>query len=270
MAFQWHPSIAGVILTLAHLMFCVISTVFNFWHCPLRSTSSSLVLLAALSKASTQILSIDLLLILVSVCCDLAQYMRDKLAISHKHKARVFDFRNLLYWCFIPYSLLHVILSWTTLALANKRSSSGILTYLQANFGTVSGLSGHLLLVLLLVLILHPHGKPRAYRQPTLSYGITVFVLFGSLHVAFYGSGQFQTTNTTALAWLCSLGGIALYNLQVAYREGKHSARHPVSALKTIEHPGQIVEVRMSKAHVQPKIGQVGLQTFRRRWADKR
>ena len=250
------PGLGCVILIIVHLLFLTISVLYTRQHST-QNQDKTLLILAALSKASAHVLSVDLFFLLISVCCDLAQSLRETLAAPLKCLGSVLQFRKLLCWCFFPFSILHIALSWATLGLASTREASGFTAYLYANLGTADGFFGHLLFLLLLVLVSNLKVVSTSPIQPISGYFVAPFLLAWSFHVSFCQSSTLQFINTPIATWLCSLCGVLIYSLQVLYRERKATARCAQTVFKIIEHPGQVVELRMSKDKFAPKIGQV-------------
>ena len=240
-----------------HLLLFSACLWYHYCHQTLENPSRPLHVLAAAAKATTYVLNLDVLLILISTCQHLALILKQRLGVSLWRTETLGQTRRLSYWCLGVFSALHVILTEIILGIGSLRADHGVRKHLKLDVGTAFGLSGYALVLLVILLLARTMFGTATTRKHLSTLYVPILISIWSIHVGFSGPRSLGLSDSHVITWICSLCAVFIYSAEMIYGQVRAMTRCASSILKVIEHPGEVVEVHISKDDCVPRAGQV-------------
>ncbi|CAG8706331.1 10340_t:CDS:1, partial [Cetraspora pellucida] len=207
------------------------------------------------SRGAGLCLAYDGALILLPVCRNIIKYLR---ALSFLNKFIPFD-ENLWFHRQTAYSLLlwslvhtfaHYVNFWTLEQL-------GLFQAWKLHYTTWAGLTGHFMLLMMVLMYTSAHHKMRHQSFETFWYTHHLAFFF-MLCLYFHGNGCFVKTAQGEckgyLSWRFTIVGGILYFFERVLREIR--ARQPTQIIKVIAHPSKAFEIQFDKPSFRYKAGQ--------------
>ncbi|KAI4189088.1 MAG: hypothetical protein L6R41_001695 [Letrouitia leprolyta] len=219
-----------------------------------------------LSRGAGLALSLDGALILLPMCKTILRWMRPKLRWLPLDESQWFHRQ-------VAYSLLFYTIIHTSAHYVNffnvERSQIRKEAAVQIHYTQAGGITGHVMLLCMLLMFTTAHAKIRQQSYETFWYTHHLFVPF---LLAFYthATGCFVRDSVQPYSpfagagfwghcigyegWRWELVGGGLYLIERVYREIR--SRRPAKITKVVRHPYDAVEIQFSKPSMKYKPGQ--------------
>ncbi|KAL9126773.1 MAG: hypothetical protein Q9217_004221 [Psora testacea] len=212
----------------------------------------------ALSKASGLLLHLDVAVVLFPVCHNVTQLLRQTFLARFLSLGSPISMHEMVAWSLVVFSWVHVATQWALLARLAAKQEAGFKGYLVNNFMAGEGWSGHVMLILLMLIALTSLNKA---RQTSLLRSWAIHQLFIPFFVLWCAHEIFVHHRTSEASWATNgnfwqywiFGGVA-YLVETILKEIRGSKKLFVS--KIIQHPSQVVEIQIKKQSFTAKIGQ--------------
>lgn len=210
-----------------------------------------------IASAAGLALQINLIVIVFPACRTLISLLRLTPLGGIMGYSSWFSFHELAGWTMILFAWIHTISHWCNFAHLATRNSQGFKGFLLLSFATGSGLSGYLMLAVLMLIAV-------------TSLSGTVFRRFWFFHPSFYVlfilwsvHGHFcmiKTEKAPACAglgpfWKYSVYAGIFYLSEIILREWRR--KHKSSILRVIQHPSNVFEIQIKKENPTVEVGQV-------------
>lgn len=219
-----------------------------------------------LSRGAGLVLSVDTSLILIPMLRNLMTWLRPKLRWLPLDETQYFHRQtaySLLFWTCVHVSAHYV--NFFNVERYQVRPEAAV----QIHYTQAGGITGHIMLLCMLLMYTTAHAKIRQQSFETFWYTHHLFVPF-LLAMYTHATGCFVRDSTDAYSpfagapfwnhcigyegWRWELVGAALYVAERLYRELR--ARAPAEIVKVIKHPYDAVEIQFYKPGFQYKAGQ--------------
>ncbi|KPI34746.1 Superoxide-generating NADPH oxidase heavy chain subunit A, partial [Cyphellophora attinorum] len=211
-----------------------------------------------LARASAEVLSFDVALILLPMCRTILSYLRESPLNGIIPFDKNVTFHKLVGYSLVLFSIVHVAAHWNNLLKYARFYDGGFKEWLQLNFLTGPGWSGYLMILILLIMLLTAIDRSRNANYERFWYTHHLFTLFFvlfSIHGCFCilkkDTGECASTGSFYKYWVF---GAVLYLAERIAREVR--GRHKTFISKVIQHPANVVEIQMFKEKTKLKPGQ--------------
>lgn len=220
-----------------------------------------------LSRGAGLVLSVDVLLILLPMCRNIMTWLRPKMRwlpldetqYFHRHVAYA-----LLFWTIVHTSAHYV--NFFNVERYQVRPEAAV----QIHYTQAGGITGHVMLLCMLLIFTTAHAKIRQQSFETFWYTHHLFIPF-LLAMYTHATGCFVRDSVEPYSpfagnpfwnhcigyegWRWELVGAAIYLCERLYREVR-SRRHSARIVKVIRHPYDAVEIQFVKQGFKYRAGQ--------------
>lgn len=226
------------------------------------STRLKLGLGFPIASAAGLVLQLDLVILIFPVCRNLVSIIRRRLLNNIIDLDDVVSLHKLSCWSMVFFACIHWIAYWFALGKQAVQSGKGLPGFLSALYTTGAGLSGHLMLVLLIVIaVTSLEGFQRRNIEILWSthHLYIFFLILWAVHGAFCVIKTDRASSCASMGafWQYFICGGATYLVERTLREWY--SRHGTPILKVIQHPGNVVEIQLKKRNTNCKVGQVSV-----------
>ncbi|KAK0267994.1 hypothetical protein LTR91_024711 [Friedmanniomyces endolithicus] len=254
-------------------------TIFHLFHVFLfifgwykQATTGSLATLNSLhfsvwfSRGAGLVLSVDVLLILLPMCRNLLRIIRPKIRWLPLDESQWFHRQvaySLLFWTIVHVSAHYV--NFFNVERSLVRAESAV----QIHYTQAGGITGHVMLLCLLLMFTTAHAKIRQQSYETFWYTHHLFIPF-LLAMYTHATGCFVRDSVAPYSpfagpgfwghclgyegWRWELVGGGLYLCERVYREVR--SRRSTEIIKVVKHPYDAVEIQFRKPSMRYKAGQ--------------
>ncbi|KAK0250787.1 hypothetical protein B0A54_02092 [Friedmanniomyces endolithicus] len=254
-------------------------TIFHLFHVFLfifgwykQATTGSLAALNSLhfsvwfSRGAGLVLSVDVLLILLPMCRNLLRIIRPKIRWLPLDESQWFHRQvaySLLFWTIMHVSAHYV--NFFNVERSLVRAESAV----QIHYTQAGGITGHVMLLCLLLMFTTAHAKIRQQSYETFWYTHHLFIPF-LLAMYTHATGCFVRDSVAPYSpfagpgfwghclgyegWRWELVGGGLYLCERVYREVR--SRRSTEIIKVVKHPYDAVEIQFRKPSMRYKAGQ--------------
>jgi NADPH oxidase 2 len=167
--------------------------------------------------------------------------------------------RTVVAYSLVFFTWVHTVAHWNNFAQLAAKNNLGIKGFLLANFTTGPGWSGYVMLFTLMAMLFTSIEKPRRANYErfwSVHHLFIVFFGFWSIHGAFCmikpDSAPF--CGGIGVFWKFWMYGGFVYLIERVLREVR--GRHETVVSKVIQHPSNVVEIQIKKAHLKMRAGQ--------------
>ncbi|KAI4240641.1 MAG: hypothetical protein L6R40_005008 [Gallowayella cf. fulva] len=219
-----------------------------------------------LSRGAGLALSVDGAIIVLPMCKNLLRWIRPKVRILPLDESQWFHRQiaySLLFW-----TIVHVSAHYVNFFNV-ERSQIRKETAVQIHYTQVGGITGHVMLLCMLLMFTTAHAKIRQQSYETFWYTHHLFVPF-LLALYTHATGCFVRDTPKPYSpfagspfwnhcigyegWRWELIGGGIYLLERVYREIQ--SRRPAKIIKVVRHPYDAMEIQFSKPSMKYKAGQ--------------
>ncbi|KAK0953125.1 hypothetical protein LTS01_024524 [Friedmanniomyces endolithicus] len=254
-------------------------TIFHLFHVFLfifgwykQATTGSLATLNSLhfsvwfSRGAGLVLSVDVLLILLPMCRNLLRIIRPRIRWLPLDESQWFHRQvaySLLFWTIVHVSAHYV--NFFNVERSLVRAESAV----QIHYTQAGGITGHVMLLCLLLMFTTAHAKIRQQSYETFWYTHHLFIPF-LLAMYTHATGCFVRDSVAPYSpfagpgfwghclgyegWRWELVGGGLYLCERVYREVR--SRRSTEIIKVVKHPYDAVEIQFRKPSMRYKAGQ--------------
>ncbi|KAK1055257.1 hypothetical protein LTR12_015269 [Friedmanniomyces endolithicus] len=254
-------------------------TIFHLFHVFLfifgwykQATTGSLAALNSLhfsvwfSRGAGLVLSVDVLFILLPMCRNLLRIIRPKIRWLPLDESQWFHRQvaySLLFW-----TIVHVSAHYVNFFNV-ERSLVRAETAVQIHYTQAGGITGHVMLLCMLLMFTTAHAKIRQQSYETFWYTHHLFIPF-LLAMYTHATGCFVRDSVSPYSpfagqgfwghclgyegWRWELVGGGLYLCERVYREVR--SRRSTEIIKVVKHPYDAVEIQFRKPSMRYKAGQ--------------
>ncbi|KAI6250911.1 Superoxide-generating NADPH oxidase heavy chain subunit A [Erysiphe necator] len=219
-----------------------------------------------ISRGAGLVLSLDGAIILLPMCRNILRYIRPKLKLIPLDESQWFHRQvaySMLFWT--PF---HVIAHYTNFFNVEKTQIRKV-TALQIHYKQVGGITGHVMLVCMLLMYTTAHHKIRQQSFEAFWYTHHLFIPF-LLGLYTHASGCFVRDTPDSFSpfdhdnfwqhcigyegWRWELWGGGLYLVDRIYREIR--SRRDTKVVRIVRHPYDSIEIQFKKPSMKYKAGQ--------------
>jgi NADPH oxidase 1 len=219
-----------------------------------------------LSRGAGLALSFDIALILLPMCRNILRWIRPKIKWIPLDESQFFH-RNVAY-SLLFYTIIHVCAHYVNFFNVEKTQLRPV-TALQIHYTEAGGITGHIMLLCMLLMYTTAHAKIRQQSFETFWYTHHLFIPF-LLGMYTHATGCFVRDSTDPFSpfaganfwnhcigyegWRWELWGGALYMGERIYREIR--SRRETQITKVVRHPYDAMEIQFKKPSMKYKAGQ--------------
>ncbi|KAI4263898.1 MAG: hypothetical protein L6R42_000968 [Xanthoria sp. 1 TBL-2021] len=219
-----------------------------------------------ISRGAGLALSVDGAIIVLPMCKNVLRWIRPKVRILPLDQSQWFHRQvaySLLFW-----TILHVSAHYVNFFNV-ERSQIRKETAVQIHYTQVGGITGHVMMLCMLLMFTTAHAKIRQQSYETFWYTHHLFVPF-LLALYTHATGCFVRDTTLPYSpfagspfwnhcigyegWRWELIGGGIYIIERIYREIQ--SRRPAKIVKVVRHPYDAMEIQFSKPSMKYKAGQ--------------
>ncbi|CAL8582899.1 hypothetical protein XPA_008540 [Xanthoria parietina] len=219
-----------------------------------------------ISRGAGLALSVDGAIIVLPMCKNVLRWIRPKVRILPLDESQWFHRQvaySLLFW-----TILHVSAHYVNFFNV-ERSQIRKETAVQIHYTQVGGITGHVMMLCMLLMFTTAHAKIRQQSYETFWYTHHLFVPF-LLALYTHATGCFVRDTTLPYSpfagspfwnhcigyegWRWELIGGGIYIMERIYREIQ--SRRPAKIMKVVRHPYDAMEIQFSKPSMKYKAGQ--------------
>ncbi|KAI4220561.1 MAG: hypothetical protein LQ349_008058 [Xanthoria aureola] len=219
-----------------------------------------------ISRGAGLALSVDGAIIVLPMCKNVLRWIRPKVRILPLDESQWFHRQvaySLLFW-----TILHVSAHYVNFFNV-ERSQIRKETAVQIHYTQVGGITGHVMMLCMLLMFTTAHAKIRQQSYETFWYTHHLFVPF-LLALYTHATGCFVRDTTLPYSpfagspfwnhcigyegWRWELIGGGIYIMERIYREIQ--SRRPAKIMKVVRHPYDAMEIQFSKRSMKYKAGQ--------------
>ena len=210
-----------------------------------------------IASAAGLALRLNLLVIVFTACRTLKSLLRLTPLDGIVGYGSKFSFHELTGWTIILFAWIHTLTHWCNFAQLATTNRQGLKGFLSLSFATGPGLSGHLMLVMLMLIAITARGGTALGRFWFFHYSFYVLFILWSIHGIFC---MIKAKKAPACAvpgpfwkyWVCPG---ALYVSELILREWR--GKRKSSILRVLQHPSNVLEIHMKKENTVVEAGQV-------------
>ncbi|KFY14694.1 hypothetical protein V492_02452 [Pseudogymnoascus sp. VKM F-4246] len=219
-----------------------------------------------LSRGAGLVLSVDGAMILLPMCRNLLRWIRPKVRFLPLDESQWFH-RQVAY-SMLLYTVIHVSAHYVNFFNVEKTQIRPI-TALQIHYAQAGGITGHIMLLCMLLMYTTAHAKIRQQSFETFWYTHHLFIPF-MLGLYTHATGCFVRDSADPFSpfagadfwghcigyegWRWELWGGGLYFAERLYREIR--ARRETEIIRVIRHPYDAMEIQFKKPSMKYKAGQ--------------
>ncbi|TVY31965.1 NADPH oxidase [Lachnellula occidentalis] len=235
-------------------------------HDPRLSGLNSLTFSVWISRGAGLVLSVDGAMILLPMCRNILKYIRPKVKFLPLDESQWFHRQ-------VAYSLLFWTIVHTSAHYVNffnvERTQIRHETAVQIHYTQVGGITGHIMLLCMLLMYTTAHAKIRQQSFETFWYTHHLFIPF-MLALYTHATGCFVRDTATPFSpfdhdnfwnhclgyegWRWELWGGGFYLLERLYREIR--SRRDTEIVRVVRHPYDAMEIQFVKPSMKYKAGQ--------------
>ncbi|RDW87670.1 NADPH oxidase [Coleophoma crateriformis] len=233
---------------------------------PRLSGLNSLTFSVWFSRGAGLVLSVDITMILLPMCRNLLRWLRPKVKFLPLDESQWFHRQvaySLLFW-----TIVHTSAHYVNFFNVEKSQIRPVLA-LQIHYTEVGGITGHTMLLCMLLMYTTAHAKIRQQSFETFWYTHHLFIPF-LLALYTHASGCFVRDTANAFSpfdhdnfwthcigyqgWRWELWAGGLYFFERVYREVR--ARRETQIVRVVRHPYDAMEIQFKKPSMKYKAGQ--------------
>ncbi|OBT70095.1 NADPH oxidase [Pseudogymnoascus sp. 23342-1-I1] len=219
-----------------------------------------------LSRGAGLVLSVDGALILLPMCRNLLRWIRPKVRFLPLDESQWFH-RQVAY-SMLVYTIIHVSAHYVNFFNVEKTQIRPV-TAIQIHYTQAGGITGHIMLLCMLLMYTTAHAKIRQQSFETFWYTHHLFIPF-LLGLYTHATGCFVRDTTDPFSpfagkdfwdhcigyegWRWELWGGGLYFAERLYREIR--ARRETEIIRVVRHPYDAMEIQFKKPSMKYKAGQ--------------
>lgn len=212
------------------------------------------------ARAAALVLHCDLAILLFPICRTLISTLRASPLHAFLQSGNEGIYHKVVAWSMVFFAWVHTIAHWIKYGDLAKRNSLGFKGFLQLNFATGSGWSGHIMLLTLTIIAANSRKWVRTNRWGRFSATHHLYILYfvvWSVHGAFSVPkvNPSATWTETASFWQCWVFGGLVYLLERVLREVR--GRYKTHISKVVQHESLVVELQIKKKQMTVRVGQV-------------
>ncbi|KAL8870537.1 MAG: hypothetical protein Q9174_003446 [Haloplaca sp. 1 TL-2023] len=219
-----------------------------------------------LSRGAGLALSVDGAIIVLPMCKNILRWIRPKVKVLPLDESQWFH-RQVAY-SLLFYTIIHVsahYVNFFNVELSQIRKETAV----QIHYTQVGGITGHVMLLCMLLMFTTAHAKIRQQSYEAFWYTHHLFIPF-LLALYTHATGCFVRDTTMPYSpfagspfwnhcigyegWRWELIGGGLYLCERVYREIQ--SRRPAKIVKVVRHPYDAMEIQFSKPSMRYKAGQ--------------
>jgi len=233
---------------------------------PRLSGLNTLTFSVWISRGAGLVLSVDTAMILLPMCRNILRYIRPKIRFLPLDESQWFHRQvaySLLFWT-IPHVTAHYVNFFNV-----EKTQIRPVTAIQIHYTEAGGITGHIMLLCMLLMYTTAHAKIRQQSFETFWYTHHLFIPF-LLGMYTHATGCF--VRDTALpfspfagkpfwahclgyeGWRWELWGGGFYLIERLYREIR--ARRDTQIVRVVRHPYDAMEIQFKKPSMRYKAGQ--------------
>ncbi|OAP62300.1 hypothetical protein AYL99_04503 [Fonsecaea erecta] len=212
-----------------------------------------------IARSAALVLHFDVACILLPVCRTLISLARQTPLNGIIPFDKNITFHKLVGYSIVFFTWVHTIAHLHNVAQLSAKNNGGFIGFVKLNFLTGPGWTGYILTISVMAMFFTALEKPRRANYERFwntHHLFVIFFIFWSIHGAFcmipadnkpfcFGNGSFY------LYWM--VGGFT-YLVERVLREIRGYQKTYVT--KVIEHPSNVVEIRIKKEHTKTRPGQ--------------
>ncbi|ELR05322.1 hypothetical protein VC83_06343 [Pseudogymnoascus destructans] len=219
-----------------------------------------------LSRGAGLVLSVDGAMILLPMCRNILRWVRPKVRFLPLDESQWFH-RQVAY-SMLVYTIIHVSAHYVNFFNVEKTQVRPV-TAIQIHYAQAGGITGHIMLLCMLLLYTTAHAKIRQQSFETFWYTHHLFIPF-LLGLYTHTTGCFVRDSVDPYSpfagkdfwdhcigyegWRWELWGGGLYFAERLYREIR--ARRETEIIRVIRHPYDAMEIQFKKPSMKYKAGQ--------------
>ncbi|CAD6501556.1 BgTH12-01807 [Blumeria graminis f. sp. triticale] len=219
-----------------------------------------------ISRGAGMVLSVDGSMILLPMCRNILRFIRPKLRFLPLDESQWFHRQvaySILFW-----TTFHVTAHYVNFFNVEKTQIRKV-TALQIHYTQVGGITGHIMMLCMLLMYTTAHAKIRQQSFETFWYTHHLFIPF-MLGLYTHATGCFVRDTATPFSpfdhdgfwghclgyegWRWELWGGGFYLIERLYREIR--ARRDTSIVRIVRHPYDALEIQFSKPSMKYRAGQ--------------
>ncbi|OQV04709.1 hypothetical protein CLAIMM_09557 isoform 2 [Cladophialophora immunda] len=212
-----------------------------------------------IARSAALVLHFDVACILLPVCRTLISLARQTPLNGIIPFDKNITFHKLVGYSIVFFTWVHTIAHLHNVAQLSAKGHGGFIGFVKLNFLTGPGWTGYILTISVMAMFFTALEKPRRANYERFwntHHLFVIFFIFWSIHGAFcmipadnkpfcFGNGSFY------LYWM--VGGFT-YLVERILREIRGYQKTYIT--KVIEHPSNVVEIRIKKEHTKTRAGQ--------------
>ncbi|KIW84286.1 hypothetical protein Z517_03536 [Fonsecaea pedrosoi CBS 271.37] len=212
-----------------------------------------------IARSAALVLHFDVACILLPVCRTLISLVRQTPLNGIIPFDKNITFHKLVGFSIVFFTWVHTIAHLHNVAQLSAKNNGGFIGFVKLNFLTGPGWTGYILTITIMLMFFTALEKPRRANYERFwntHHLFVIFFIFWSIHGAFcmipadnkpfcFGNGSFY------LYWM--VGGFT-YLVERVLREIRGYQKTYIT--KVIEHPSNVVEIRIKKEHTKTRAGQ--------------
>lgn len=219
-----------------------------------------------ISRGAGLVLSVDVAMILLPMCRNILRYIRPKLRFLPLDESQWFH-RQVAY-SLLFYTIAHVCAHYVNFFNVEKTQIRKV-TAIQIHYAEAGGITGHIMLLCMLLMYTTAHAKIRQQSFETFWYTHHLFIPF-LLALYTHATGCFVRDTTDPFSpfaganfwghclgyegWRWELWGGGLYLIERLYREIR--SRRDTKIVRVVRHPYDAMEIQFTKPTMKYKAGQ--------------
>ncbi|KFY77764.1 hypothetical protein V499_02918 [Pseudogymnoascus sp. VKM F-103] len=219
-----------------------------------------------LSRGAGLVLSVDGAMILLPMCRNILRWVRPKVRFLPLDESQWFH-RQVAY-SMLVYTVIHVSAHYVNFFNVEKTQIRPV-TAIQIHYAQAGGITGHIMLLCMLLMYTTAHAKIRQQSFETFWYTHHLFIPF-LLGLYTHATGCFVRDTADPFSpfagkdfwdhcvgyegWRWELWGGGLYFAERLYREIR--ARRETEIIRVIRHPYDAMEIQFKKPSMKYKAGQ--------------
>ncbi|KFZ08661.1 hypothetical protein V501_05865 [Pseudogymnoascus sp. VKM F-4519 (FW-2642)] len=219
-----------------------------------------------LSRGAGLVLSVDGAMILLPMCRNILRWIRPKVRFLPLDESQWFH-RQVAY-SMLVYTVIHVSAHYVNFFNVEKTQIRPV-TAIQIHYAQAGGITGHIMLLCMLLMYTTAHAKIRQQSFETFWYTHHLFIPF-LLGLYTHATGCFVRDTADPFSpfagkdfwdhcvgyegWRWELWGGGLYFAERLYREIR--ARRETEIIRVIRHPYDAMEIQFKKPSMKYKAGQ--------------
>ncbi|OBT44658.1 NADPH oxidase [Pseudogymnoascus sp. WSF 3629] len=227
---------------------------------------NSLTFSVWISRGAGLVLSVDGAMILFPMCRNLLRWIRPKVRFLPLDESQWFH-RQVAY-SMLVYTVIHVAAHYVNFFNVEKTQIRPV-TAIQIHYAQAGGITGHIMLLCMLLMYTTAHAKIRQQSFETFWYTHHLFIPF-LLGLYTHATGCFVRDTADPFSplagkdfwdhcvgyegWRWELWGGGLYFAERLYREIR--ARRETEIIRVIRHPYDAMEIQFKKPSMKYKAGQ--------------